>query len=102
MGPRGRRCQCCLGSTRTTPRRREAGRTLVDIGAGCGWPGLYLAQRHGCRLVGLEPVVEGATTARDRARRDGHTESWIVRAAGTALPLRPRSVDAVVHTDVLC
>ncbi|MFQ5676808.1 MAG: SAM-dependent methyltransferase [bacterium] len=23
---------------------------LLDVGCGCGWPGLYIAQKSGCRL----------------------------------------------------
>jgi SAM-dependent methyltransferase len=79
------------------------GQRLADLGAGCGWPGLYLARRHGCSVISLDPVVEGLAVAGKRAERDGQQErAWVVQAHADALGLRPGSVDAVVHTDVLC
>lgn len=79
------------------------GQVLLDAGAGCGWPGLYLAGRHGCRLVSADPVAEGVGVARQRAVTDGlNDRSLALCAAAEALPLRYGSVDAVVHTDLLC
>ena len=76
---------------------------LLDIGAGCGWPGLYLAGESGCRVVSADPVAEGVDTARRRALADGLSgRSAQILTSATHLPLRPRSIDAVVHTDVLC
>lgn len=83
--------------------RLAPGQILLDIGAGCGWPGLYLAARHGCAAASLDPVAEGCAVARERARSDGlSARVWAVRADAVALPVRPGSVDAVVHTDLLC
>jgi len=79
------------------------GRVVLDIGAGCGWPGLYLARKYGCTVISLDPVVEGGTVARARALTDGfETRAWAVQAVAQHLPIRPRTVDAVVHSDVLC
>lgn len=76
---------------------------LLDVGAGCGWPGLYLAKRHGCTVISLEPVPEGMPALRARASVDGCGEqAWPVVADAVAIPLRPKSVDAIVHADVLC
>jgi SAM-dependent methyltransferase len=81
----------------------DPGRVLLDIGAGCGWPGLYLAQKHRCAVISLDPVAEGVAVARTRALADGcETRAWAVQGAAEHLPIRPRSVDAVVHSDVLC
>lgn len=81
----------------------ERGHLLLDIGAGCGWPGLYLAKTHGCSVLSVDPVVEGMGIARERARNDGiDRRSWAVRARADVLPLASASVDAVVHTDLLC
>lgn len=79
------------------------GRVLLDIGAGCGWPGLYLARKHQCAVISLDPVAEGGAVAGARVLTDRlQTRAWAVRAAAQHLPIRPRSVDAVVHSDVLC
>ena len=81
-------------------RRR---RTLLDVGAGCGWPGLHLAKTLGCSVVSLDSVLDGVRVARRRAASDGIAErSWQLCASADALPLRPQSVDAIVHADVLC
>jgi len=79
------------------------GHLLLDVGSGCGWPGLYLAARHGCSVLTVDPVVTGVRTARRRIVDDAATErAWAVAGAAEALPVRPGSVDAVVHTDVMC
>ncbi len=79
------------------------GHLLLDLGAGCGWPGLYLARRHGCAVVSLDPVAEGVQAARARGAANGLSRrSWPVLAGADAIPLRSRSVDAIVHADVLC
>ncbi len=76
---------------------------LVDIGAGCGWPGLYLAAKHGCAVVSIDPVTEGMDAASRRAISDGfHENAWAIRGGAEALSLRSQSVDAIVHTDLLC
>lgn len=76
---------------------------VVDIGAGSGWPGLYLAAETGCRVVGTDLPVDGLQRARARSRRDGHAAaaSYAV-ATGRHQPFRSAAFDVVVHTDVLC
>ncbi|MDH3299320.1 MAG: methyltransferase domain-containing protein [Acidimicrobiia bacterium] len=79
------------------------GRVLVDVGSGGGWPGLYLARRHGCSVIAIDPVVTGVQTAHRRIVDDAMTgRAWAVAGTAAALPVRPASVDAVVHTDVMC
>jgi SAM-dependent methyltransferase len=79
------------------------GRLLLDVGAGQGWPGLYLARQTGCRVVLTDVPVEGPAAAARRAASEGiASRAWPLVARGESLPMLPASVDAVVHTDVLC
>ena len=78
------------------------GRRLLDLGSGCGWPGLHLARRHGCAVVSADPAPSGAATAAARARRDRIDQHASVIARGEALPFGPETFDAIVHVDVTC
>ncbi len=79
------------------------GRRLLDVGAGRGWPGLYLAERSGCEVVLADLPADGLRTAAATARRRNlHLRTSVVVASARALPLRQRSFDAIVHADVLC
>jgi hypothetical protein len=81
----------------------SAGSLLVDLGSGCGWPGLYLTGKHGCRALSVDPVIDGSRVAAQRASDDGLSDrAWSVVGAGDRLPVRTAVADAVVHTDVLC
>jgi SAM-dependent methyltransferase len=80
-----------------------SGVRLLDLGAGRGWPGLYLAVRSGCDVVLSDVPVEGLRLALGRAdteRTSGRVAA--VASSARALPFRPGTFDAVVHTDVLC
>lgn len=79
------------------------GRRLLDLGAGRGWPGLFLAAETGCEVVLTDQPVEGLRLGLGRAEIEGIAGRVLAFAASaTHLPLRAASVDAVVHTDVLC
>jgi 2-polyprenyl-3-methyl-5-hydroxy-6-metoxy-1,4-benzoquinol methylase len=76
---------------------------LLDLGAGRGWPGLYLAAATGCQVVLADVPVEGLRVAAARARREELAgRAAPVAATARALPFTPGSFDAIVHTDVLC
>lgn len=76
---------------------------IVDVGAGSGWPGLYLVAVTGCRVIGSDLTADGLQRARARSRGDGHAAlaSYAV-ATGRHQPLRTGAFDAVIHADVLC
>lgn len=77
--------------------------SLLDLGAGSGWPGLYLASLTGCRVVLADQPEAGLLVAQQRAIRDGVADRCrIVRASGECLPFRDRVFDAISHADVLC
>ena len=104
---------CDYGATSWTTRR-EAGRIaellalrpavrLLDVGAGAGWPGLYLAQLTGCNVVLADLPLVGLQVALERAAADGFEERCrAVVADGAALPFAASSFDALSHSDVLC
>lgn len=76
---------------------------LLDVGAGQGWPGLYLARETGCTVVVTDVPFAGLAAAARRADREGiGARAWSLVTRGELLPLRAASFDAVIHTDVLC
>ena len=82
--------------------RLAPGVRLLDIGAGRGWPGLYLSEVTGCEAVLADvpmPALRIAMTQRDQLSLTPLVS--ICRASGTNLPFRAASFDAVVHTDTL-
>ncbi len=78
------------------------GMRLLDIGAGRGWPGLYLARTTGCQAILSDLPMPALREGMRRADRHHLEErSSFLVASGTHLPFRARSFDAIVHTDVL-
>ena len=76
---------------------------LLDVGAGNGWPGLYIIGLTRCRAVLCDVPAGAARNAADRARRTRTARRCeIVRASASALPFQTGSFDAIVHTDVMC
>ena len=83
--------------------RLGPGVRLLDLGAGRGWPGLYLAVRTGCQVVLTDVPFEGLRQAKDRAEAEDLTgRVMAVVSSARALPFQAGTFDAVVHTDVLC
>jgi hypothetical protein len=89
--------------------KREAGRgksatwTLLDVGTGLGdipRAAAAAARRRGItlRLIGVELNRAAAAAAREM---DGVDQLKLILADGGALPLRPRSVDIVIVSQVL-
>jgi SAM-dependent methyltransferase len=77
-------------------------RWLLDIGAGRGWPGLYLSERSECRAVVTDVPRPAITSASSRAEELGLAgRCHFALASGTLLPFARDSFDAVVHTDTL-
>jgi SAM-dependent methyltransferase len=76
---------------------------LLDVGAGTGWPGLYLAELTGCDVVVVDLPLGGLRLARERAAADSLSQRCeVVAADGAALPFKDASFDALSHSDVLC
>ncbi len=64
------------------------GDLLLDVGAGRGWPGLYLAAITGCSVVLADVPLEGLAVAAARVRTE-HLEER--RGASTPAPAISRS-----------
>lgn len=79
-----------------------AGKRLLDLGTGRGWPGLYLAKKTGCEVVLTDLPIEGLRHARRRAQIESVSSLGAVVASARDLPFGNESIDAIVHTDVLC
>ena len=106
-------CGCDYGGTSWTTRREACaikemlnlrpGLRLLEVGAGSGWPGLYLAKETGCDVALVDLPFEGMRIAKQRATYDRLAGvCWTAVADGSALPFPDRSFDAIVHSDLLC
>jgi ubiquinone/menaquinone biosynthesis C-methylase UbiE len=95
----------------TTPAQAEQlaevlnvgpGMRVLEIGAGTGWPAVPLVRHTGCDAVLTDVPIAGVRAAVRRAKKDGVVgRLYFAVATGTQLPFRPKSFDAVVHSDVL-
>ena len=106
-------CGCDYGGCSWTTRmeaeeiaallKLAPGRRLLDLGAGAGWPGLYLLRISGCDVTLADLPFAGLKIATSRARRDALPGgSWVVAADAALLPFVESSFDAISHSDLLC
>ncbi len=106
-------CDCCyIGNSWTTRNeadmmighlRLKASHDLLDIGAGAGWPGLYLALQTGCAVTLLDLPEIGLRLAKARAEADGMASQLsIVQGDAADMPFPPKNFAAISHSDVLC
>ena len=81
----------------------KPGSRLLEVGAGSGWPGLYLALTTGCDVALVDLPPDGLRIAAERARTDGIAGACRIAVADArALPFPNGWFDAVSHSDVLC
>lgn len=106
-------CGCDYGSTAWTTINEadqiatllelKPGLALLEIGAGSGWPSLYLAHKSGCDVVLTDLPLDGLQIAAERSARDGSPGTCFAAVADAArLPFHDGSFDVVNHSDVLC
>jgi SAM-dependent methyltransferase len=106
-------CGCDYGGNSWTTREEAEcietllglgpGLRYLDLGAGSGWPGLYLAKRSGCDLTLVDLPLSGLQIATTRARDDQLSGACGVTCAdATGLPFDDASFDVVSHSDLLC
>lgn len=76
---------------------------LLELGAGSGWPALFMAKVSRCDSVLTDLPHSGLQIAQRRAAADGvDSRCRVVAADGTALPFADHSFDRIHHADVLC
>lgn len=106
-------CGCAFGATSWTTRteadrmgelmRLQPGMRLLDVGAGAGWPALYLAQTSGCDVTLADTSEAGLRIAAQRAAAELLSGACEIAAVdGAQLPFQDNSFDAVSHSDALC
>ena len=106
-------CDCCyIGNSWTTRNEADmmiehlclrASHDLLDIGAGAGWPGLYLALQTGCAVTLLDLPELGLRLAEARAEADGMiSQLSTVQGDAADMPFPSESFTAISHSDVLC
>ncbi len=106
-------CGCDYGGTSWTTRDEAEqigrlldlgeGTKLLEIGAGSGWPALFLAGKTGCDATLADVPFDALRIAADRvASEPSKGEISLVVADGAALPFNAGLYDAVSHSDVLC
>ena len=75
----------------------------LDVGAGSGWPGLFLADTSGCDVTLVDIPINALRQAAERAADDNLGKRCnVVAANGAALPFPDGTFDSVSHSDVLC
>ena len=76
---------------------------LLEIGAGTGWPGLYLARQTGCCVTLLDLPFNSLNYALRRARDEQPDNKCCAgSASAAALPFQNASFSVISHSDVLC
>jgi len=76
---------------------------LLEIGAGTGWPGIYLAALTACDVTLLDIPVNSLKYAQQRAIDEKVEQNCkAVAASGCALPFTTGSFETIGHSDVLC
>ena len=79
------------------------GQRLLDLGAGRGWPGAFVARECGCRLVASDLPMNALVVARDSlSDLVGEARATVLAADGSRLPFADERFDGVCHADVLC
>jgi cyclopropane fatty-acyl-phospholipid synthase-like methyltransferase len=106
-------CGCDYGGNSWTTRAEaeqiatslalKPGMRLLDLGAGSGWPGLYLGKTSGCDVVLVDLPLSGLRIAAERADKESLSGTvWTAVADAADLPFQDGSFDAISHSDLLC
>ncbi|MCB0882007.1 MAG: methyltransferase domain-containing protein [Thermoleophilia bacterium] len=78
------------------------GMRVLDLGSGSGGPAVYIADRTGCRLTGLEVNEVGVEVSRSVAQKAGLEDRVdFVLADGMDMPFDDATFDAVYSMNVM-
>jgi arsenite methyltransferase len=81
--------------------RIDGGSYVLDVGCGAGATPVYLAKRHGCRVVGVDILPRMIERADEMARREGVADRTEFRVADAQhLPFDDGVFDAVITESV--
>ncbi|HXT36944.1 MAG TPA: methyltransferase domain-containing protein [Chloroflexota bacterium] len=81
----------------------EPGTRVLDVAAGTGGSAIYLADRFGCRVMGLDLSAANVAAAREAAERAGVAElTEFVAGDAERLPFPDQSFDAVICECAFC
>ncbi|PWT85917.1 MAG: class I SAM-dependent methyltransferase [Blastocatellia bacterium] len=82
----------------------SAGRKVLEVGCGSGGPAVYLAERLGCDITGVDINEHGVSNARTLAadRRLAERARFQRIDANQPLPLPNASFDVVISNDAMC
>ncbi len=76
---------------------------FIELGAGTGWPGIYIARTCGCTVTLVDLQEIGLQIALKRAAEENFADRVSAEVADAAdLPFPERSFDAIGHSDLLC
>ena len=82
------------------------GSNLLDLGAGTGWPGLFLAKESGCKVTLVDLPEIGLQIAERRGQEGGLTNRVSIKVADAADYREPADhvgVGSQTHgTGILC
>ena len=85
--------------TKTLAERSEISEnmTILDAGCGSGSSSIFLAQRYGCRVVGIDIDQDSLIKANDKARRKGVSDRVAFRRMDiTDLPFQDQTFDGAI------
>jgi ubiquinone/menaquinone biosynthesis C-methylase UbiE len=85
-----------------TDAKIDSSSYVLDVGCGCGNFLTYLAQRYGCRGVGLDLSLERIKFAQERAIGEGRLTIEFHHGSATQMPYEPDTFSHVVSQDALC
>jgi ubiquinone/menaquinone biosynthesis C-methylase UbiE len=77
------------------------GSSFIDLACGMGGPGLWVSERTGASLIGIDFSAAGISAAATLARERGIARATFVNADATDTGLRGKSFDALMSIDAI-